>query len=72
MINKAKQPAKMELITNAKAKFMEEYFLMSQELKKMTSKKGEEYDAIVKKIEQIEHHMECLETLNAMVQEQLI
>lgn len=72
MINKAKQQTKEELVSNAKAKFMEEYFIMSQELKKMPNKKGEEYDAIVKRIEELEHHMECLEALQVMIQEQII
>lgn len=72
MINKAKQQTKEELVNNAKAKFMEEYFLMSQNLKKSVNKKGEEYEAITKRIEELEHHMECLEALKIMIQEQII
>lgn len=72
MINRAKQQTREEFINTAKAKFMEEYFELNQSIKGLTNKKGEEYDAIVKRIEKIENHMECLkELMNMMNNEQI-
>ena len=63
---KLKKEAKIELINNAKAKFMEEYFLLNQQIKDCKNEKGEEYKAILKRIEKLEHNMNCLSTLKLL------
>ena len=69
--DKAKYQAKEELINNAKSKFMEEYFVMSQSLKEIPSK-GEEYAAVKLRIEELEHHMKCLDVLKELLKNQVI
>lgn len=74
LINKEnlKKEAKLELINNARAKFMEEYFISNQQIKNYTNEKDEEYKAIVKKIEWLEHNMDCLSTLKSLAENDMI
>ena len=70
--DKTKYQAKEELINNAKSKFMEEYFVMSQNLKEIPNKKGEEYEAINTRLEELEYYMKCLNTLKELLKKQVI
>ena len=72
MLNNIRKQIKEELIVNAKMKFMEEYFEMSQSIKNFTNKKGEEYEAVTKRIEELENNMKCLETLKVLINNEMI
>lgn len=67
-----KREAKLELINNARVKFMEEYFMLNQQIKNYTNEKDEEHKAIVKKIEWLEHNMDCLSTLKSLAENDII